>query len=281
MIWKVLTILVIVAAILGGTGYFVNEFYFKPQKLDLQEKVEAAQPAPTPPPDPSLAAFEALRPYLEADTPEAQTVIRGFLKEYPDSPLAKAARAALSRINGVLVLSPTPGPEKVTYTVVSGDSLVKIASKFKTGAELISRVNGLTTINLKIGQNLEIPQLDTSLVIDRAASTVTVMNRGEFFREYPVLSLKIPASASSGPVQTTVNDRFMLKGANRIAFGSKDFEGGERWILLGTAGLVIRSMPASGADGVTPPVPPGIVLAPTDAAEVFVLVNRGTPVTIR
>jgi len=281
MIWKALTILILVAAILGGTGYFVNEFHFKPKKLDLQEKEAAALPAPTPPPDPSIAAFETLRPFLESDTPEAQVAIRTFLTDYPESPLAKAARAALGRINGVLFLSPVPGPEKVTYTVVSGDSLVKIAAKFKTGAELISRANGLTTINLKIGQVLEIPQLDTSLVIDRAASTVTVMNRGEFFREYPIVSLKLPTSATSGTVQTTVNDRFMLKGANRVAFGSKDFDGGERWILLGTAGLAIRGMPAAGADGVVPAPPAGIVVSTTDAAEISVLVSRGTPVTIR
>ena len=50
-----------------------------------------------------------------------------------------------------------------------GDSLVKIASKFKSNAELIFRANNMETINLKIGQKLVIPQLDISVVVDRKA----------------------------------------------------------------------------------------------------------------
>lgn len=280
MIWKVLTILILIAAILGGAGFFVYETYLKPQKLDKLEQEAAAMPTPPPPPDPSIAAFEVVRPYLESDTPEARNALVGFVKSYPDSPLSKTAKAALGRINGALTLSPVPGPDKTTYTVVSGDSLVKIASKFKTGAELIYRANGLTTINLKIGQRLEIPQLDTAVVVDRAAGTVTVLNRGDFFREYVAESIKLPASMGKEPSKTAVSDKFMLKGSGRIPFGAKDYESGDRWIMLGSGGLAIRGMPAPGADGQKPPVPPGIVLSPGDAAELFVLVTKGTPVTI-
>lgn len=277
MIWKVLTVLVLIAAILGGTGYFVNQFYFVPKQLDLEERTAIAIPTPTPPPDPSIEVFETLKPMLESDTPESAAAISEFLKSYPESPMAGPARAALSRINGVVFFSPTPSNDRVAYSVVSGDSLVKIAAKFKTGAELISRVNGLTTINLKIGQPLMIPQIETAVVINRAAGTVTVTKGGEFFKEYTAQALKLPSSASSG----VVSDKFVLKGANRIAFGTKDFETGDRWISLGTSGAAIRSAPLPGADGVTPPTPPGVILSPSDAAEVFVLVKTGTPVTIQ
>lgn len=277
MIWKVLTVLVLIAAILGGTGYFVNQFYFVPKQLDLEERTAIAIPTPTPPPDPSIAVFETLKPMLESDTPESAAAISEFLKSYPESPMAGPARAALSRINGVVFFSPTPSNDRVAYSVVSGDSLVKIAAKFKTVAELISRVNGLTTINLKIGQALMIPQIETEVIINRAAGTVTVTKGGEFFKEYTAQALKLPASASSG----VVSDKFVLKGANRIAFGTKDFETGDRWISLGTSGAAIRSAPLPGADGVTPPTPPGVILSPSDAAEVFVLVKTGTPVTIQ
>ena len=281
MIWKILTILVLIAAIVGGTGYFVNQYYFVPKQLDLEERTAIAIPMPTPPPDPSIAVFETLKPMLESDSPESAEAVAGFLKAYPESPMVAPARAALSRINGVVFFSPTPSADRVAYSVVSGDSLVKIAAKFKTGAELISRVNGLTTINLKIGQALAIPQIETAVVIDRAAGTVTVTKGGEFFREYTAQALKLPNAASSGVANVTVSDKFVLKGANRIAFGTKDFETGDRWISLGTSGGAIRSAPLPGADGVTPPTPPGVILSPSDAAEVFVLVKTGTPVTIR
>lgn len=280
MIARVLVILFLAAAILGGSAYFAYELYLKPKKLDVEEKQMAAV-QPTPPPDPSLPAFETLKPQLELDTPEAMAAIAAFLNSYPESPMAPAARAALGRINAAQLLSPAPSPEKTMYSVVQGDSLVKIAAKFKTGAELIYRVNNLQTINLKIGQQLAVPKLDTSLVVDRAAKTVTVQNAGTFVREYPVTSLKLPPAASTGSVQTKVSDKLAMKGGARVAFGTKDYEGSDRWVLLGVAGVVLRGTPPPAADGSQPPPPPGIVLDPADAAEIFVLTTRGTPVTIK
>jgi len=281
MIARLLVILFLVAAILGGTAYFAYELYLKPKNLDVEEKKMVAISPPTPPPDPSLAVFETLKPVLELDTPEARTSIVEFLDTYPESPMAPAARAALGRINISQVLSPSPSPEKTTYTVAKGDSLVKIAAKFKTGAELIYRVNNLATINLQIGQELAIPKLDTSLVVDRAARVVTVQNAGTFLREYPIKALKLPPAAASGTVQTKVNDKLAMKGSARVAFGTKDYEGSDRWVMLGLSGVVIRGVPAPAADGTEVPMPPGIVLDPADASEIFVLTTRGTPVTIK
>ncbi len=281
MIWKTLTILVLIAAIAGGTWYFVYEFHLKPKKLDVQEKLAVAEAASTPPPDPAIAAFEALKPQLELNTPEAVAAIHAYLQSYPESAGARDARAALGRINAAAFFAPVAGLGKVEYSVVSGDSLVKIASKFKTSAELIYRVNGLTTINLKIGQPLLVPQIDTSLVIDRGAQSVTVRNNGEFFKEYTPLSFKLPPSVASGKIETKVNDKFMMKGSDRLAFGSKDYETGDRWIMLGTGGLALRSLPAPPTEGTPPPPPPGIVFTPEEAAEIFVLVTRGTPVIIQ
>ncbi len=280
MIFKVLTVLVLVAAILGGTGYFVYEFHFKPKKLDVEEKKVIAEAVPTPTPDPSEDAFKAISSSLTADTPEARDALLGFLRDYPDSVKAGEVKAAIGRINTALVLSPVPSADKVSYSVVSGDALVKIAAKFKSSAELIYRVNQLSTINLKIGQSLVIPQIETALVIDRTAGTVTVLNHGQFFKEYQSVSNKLPAAGSS-PLETKVSDKFMMKGDGRLAFGSKDYESGERWIVLAVPGAVIRSAPAAGADGVVPPMPPGLVLSPEDTAEIFVLVQRATPVTIK
>jgi len=278
MIARVIVILILVVAILGGTAYFGYELYLKPRKLDVEEKAQGVV-APTPPPDPSLAAFEALKPTLELNTPEAQAALQTFLETYPESPMASAARAALGRINAAMILTPSPSPDKTLYAVVKGDSLVKIASKFKTGAELLYAVNNLQTINLRIGQELAIPRLDTSLVIDRAAKTVTIQNAGAFVREYPIKSLKIPPT--SGTVQTKVSDKLAMKGDTRVAFGTKDYEGSERFVMLSLQGVMLRGAPAPAADGSEPPLPPGIVLEPADAAEIFLLTTRGTPVTIK
>ena len=280
MIARVLVILLLIAAILGGSAYFTYELYLKPKKLDVEEKKQTVV-APVAPPDPSPPAFELLKPVLELNTPEAQAAISVFLNNYPDSPMAPAARAALGRINAAELLSPSPSPGKTIYAVVKGDSLVKIAAKFKTGAELIYCLNNLHTINLQIGQQLVIPKLDTSLVVDRKAHTVTVMNGGVFVREYPVKALKLPASAATGSVQTKVGDKLAMKGNARVAFGTKDYEGSDRWVMLAPGGIVLRGTPPPADDGSETPMPSGIVLDPADAAEIYVLTTRGTPVTIK
>lgn len=296
MIWKTLVVLALVAAIGGGTWYFTYQFHLKPQKLDREEKIAAAEaPPPTPPPDPSIAAFENLKPQLGSDSPEAVAAINAFLEQFPTAPNAPEARAALGRINAAAFFSPFPGPGKTEYAVVSGDSLVRIASKFKTGAELIYRVNRLPNINLRIGQALMIPQFDASLVINRDAQSVTVMNQGVFFREYPAVSFRLPGAASAG-AEGKVSDKFVMADGKRLPFGDKGYEDGERFVLIGIGGLTIRSAPkpqesaAPEAAVETPdptatptpaPLPGGIVLSPEDAAEVFVLLSRGTPVTIQ
>ncbi len=279
MIARILVILVLVAAIAGGTAYFAHELYFKPKNLDVQEKVEAAVATPTP--DPSIPAFEKVKPLLESDSAEALQAFTDYLAAYPDSETTPAVRAALGRLNAALLLSPAPAADKTAYTVVKGDSLVKIAAKFKTWAELISAVNHLPNINLQIGQQLMIPQLDTALVVDRTAKTVTLLNAGAFVREYPILSLKLPGSANSGTLETKVGDKVAMKDSKRVAFGTKDYEGSDRWVILAASGVMLRATPAPAADGTETPMPAGIVLAPADASEIYTLTTRGTPVTIK
>jgi peptidoglycan endopeptidase LytE len=49
-------------------------------------------------------------------------------------------------------------PALVDYTVVSGDSLWKIARQFGTSVAKLKKINGLTTDHLSIGQKLKVPQ---------------------------------------------------------------------------------------------------------------------------
>ena len=241
MIVRVIVILTLVAALLGGSGYFLYESYFKPKKLDREEKKAVAAAPPVVPPDPSLPSYKKVKPLVEQDSTQAREALLAFLKEFPDSPKAPEVRTAIGRINVALVLSPVPLPEKESYTVQKGDSLSKIATKLKSGAELIYRANNLQTINLKIGQELVVPKLDTAIVVDRAKKTLTVSNAGQFFKEYPVRSIKISGAHGPGAIETKVLAKEAVKGTARISFGSKDYEGSERRVILATSGITIRA----------------------------------------
>lgn len=274
---RTLVIIFLVAGIFGGAAYFSYELYWKPQKLDAEDKVakaEAVQAAALPPPDYTLPVFEKAMAFQQkGDVAGARAALSDFIRSYPDSPKLAEAKQALGQINAGLIFSPG-GEGKTTYTVGKGDSLVKIASKTKSNAELIFRVNNMESINLQIGQQLAVPQLDTSIVVDHKAKTVTLFNNGEFLKEYPALSVKTGAVAAG--TKTKVSDKIALQGSNRVAFGDKNYSGSDRWVMLAASGLVIRGMPAE-AKG----PPPGIVVSQPDIEEIFLLVSRGTPVTIQ
>jgi hypothetical protein len=139
----------------------------------------------------------------------------------------------------------------------------------------------MTSINLQIGQQLLIPVVDTALVIDRANSTVSLMNAGVFFKEYPAVSMTLAGQASKGELEAKVIDRIARKSEVRVAFGAKDYAEAERTVLINPGNIVLRTPPAPPADGSTPPAPSGIVLTPSDFDEIYALVKSGTPVSIK
>jgi hypothetical protein len=281
MFIKALTILFLVAAILGGSGYFIYELYYKEKKLDVVEQTAVPTPTPAPTPHPALAAFDSLKPILAQNTVEARDAIAGHLANYPDSPKAAEARTALGRINLVLLRDPAATPSTILYTVKKGDSLDRIKSQFKSNSELIYWANGMTSINLQIGQQLLIPVADTALVIDRTASTVSLMNAGSFLKEYPAVSIVLSGQAAKGELEAKVADRIARKGEVRVAFGAKDYAEAERTVLINPGNVVLRTPPAPPADGSTPQAPSGIILSPSDFDEIYALVKSGTPVTIK
>ncbi|HVE15655.1 MAG TPA: LysM peptidoglycan-binding domain-containing protein [Chthoniobacterales bacterium] len=276
---KVVIVLALAAAIFGIVAFFAWKLYIKPEQIERQaEKAEASAPPPTPPPDYSLQALEAPMALKKAGKlPEARDALLNFIVQYPQSTKLADAKAAVGEINTQLVFTSDPGPDKLDYTVVGGDSLVKVSNKTKSNAELILRSNNLASIDLSVGQQLRIPQLDISLVIDRQAKTLSVLNKGQLFKEYPLLALDLPGAArGKDPVQTTIKDKIAIKGAGRVAFGSRDYVGSERWLMLGVTNAVIRGKPGDSAT-----MPPGIVVSQEDIEEIFPLVAQRTPVTIQ
>jgi len=272
MIIRALTILVLTALIFGTAAYFSYELYWKPQKLDrLDREAQAAAPISVTPTDYTLPAYEkAVQAQKSGDIAAGRAALMDFIANYPDSPNLSAAKKLLGELNSKQFFSPTDPTDKVIYTVASRDSLVRIASKFKSSAELIFRVNNLENINLQIGQKLSIPQVDAAVILNRKAHTITVNNKGQFFREYPIVSFKAP----SAPSGAKVTDKFGLKDSKRVPFGDKEYADCDRVIMI-SGGATIRGV----AEGGTPP--PGIVVSNDDVEEIFLLVSRGTPVTMQ
>jgi len=266
---KLLIVLLVAAGVLGGAAYFANELYFKPKKLDALEKVElarkAAEAAQPPPPDFTIAIFEEVR--KNTDPAALQAALADFLQVHPESTMAEEARALLGETNANLLFSSQATLDKVAYTVVKGDSLVKIAAQNQTSAEMLMRANNLLTHNLQIGQILLVPKFSPRIVINREARTLTLFNGDAFFKQYTLQGSAIPSAQS-----TKISDKIAMKDGKRVAFGTKEFVDADRTLMLAPpAGSLIRALAEP---------PSGLMLPRADLEEIYAVAPIGTPVVI-
>src|SRR5207249_10765310 len=122
--------------------------------------------------------------------------------------------------NLVILLTCYPCPAKTEYVWKSGDVLAKIAQKLKTTAELIMRMNNMSGTMLRIGDHLLISHPDFSMVIQRKANSVVLLNHGAFFKQYHVREAKLPGKQPA-KISAKVAETMAWKDGKRVGVGSK------------------------------------------------------------
>ena len=276
---KWLFALLLALVVFGGAALFSYYLFFKQEIAVRHEQRGDVTPAPTP--DISLPEFQAAAKLRQEDKPtEARNALSAFIQKYPTDLHAEEAKDLLGEVNIEILLSRTPSPEKQEYIVKPGDVLAVISRRLKTTPELIMRMNNLSGTMLHIGDRLLISHPEFSIVIQRKAKLVVLLDHGAFFKQYHVreekLSPKQPAK-----VTTKVAETMAWRDGKRVGFGTKEFLGSTRWIRLGAAAYTLYSVADSAHPDVTQPPPPsGLGLDATDLEELSGLVNNRTPVTI-
>jgi len=276
---KALVILLLSVVIFGGAAYFGYDIFIKPKKLAEQAQIEPERPAP---PDPTIPQFEEAMKLKTARKPvEARTALYAFIENYPYSTKIPEAEQALGEINAELFFSSVPTPDKEAYVIKSGDALAKIERRFKTTGELIMRTNNISSpTKLRIGDTLYIPKPEFSLLINRKEKTVTLLNKGLFFKKYRVKTWNIPAAKKTQPINAKITERIAWKEGERVASLAPEAVGAPRWIMTTATHYTIYTEPEEGAPAVQKP-PAGISLDRSEAEELAILVSRNTPVLIQ
>jgi LysM repeat protein len=268
--------------VIGASCWAIYQLYVHPQlALHAEQRRlerEAAKLAETPT-DPSEAAFNAASEQARTAGPAAARQIwRQFLENYPDSPRAGEARAVLSPLNLAALFSPEPTENKITHVVAKGDSLYKIARQNGVTIDLLARANNLQGTMLQIGQELVVPKTDIALIVDRPAMKLRLDDHGAFLCEFPLLSASLPALPEGIAGQSNVVDTPVEADGKRVTYGQKNYQEGRRMIILSPPGEMISGAPA---ETTTDRMPGGLVVKDADMAEIFVLLRRGVPVTIK
>jgi LysM repeat protein len=265
--------------IFGGAAWFGYNFVFKQDIQVRKEQRGEITPAPTP--DISLPEFQAAAKLRQdGKVPEARDALTAFIQKYPAGLHVEEAKDLLGEVNVDILLSRTPSPEKEEYIVKPGDVLQNVARKVKSTPELIMRMNNMSGTMLRIGERLLVSHPDFSLVIERKAKVVVLLNHGAFFKQYHVREAKL-GPKQPPKVTTKVAEIMAWRGGKRVGFGTKEFLGSTRWIRLGAPAYTIYAVAdATHPNLEQPPPPVGIGLAAGDVEELSGLVNNRTPVTI-
>jgi LysM repeat protein len=77
-------------------------------------------------------------------------------------------------------------PFAVLHQVAVGDSLIKLAGKYKTTVELLRRINGIKGDVLRIGQNLKVVPGGFDVAVDKSDFHLTVTKDGCWVREFRI-----------------------------------------------------------------------------------------------
>ncbi len=270
---------ILAVLIFGGAALFSYKIFIRPELVMRAERKAVATPVPTP--DISLPEFKAAEKLKnEGKLTEARAALTSFIQKYPSGLHVGEAQDLLGDVNVSILLSDYPAPEKEEYTVRSGDVLARIAGKFKSTPELIMRTNNLSGTMLRIGQKLLVSHPEFSILLQRNAKLLYLLDRDHFFKRYHILDEKLPGNPPP-KINTRVAEIMAWKNGKRVGLASPEFLNSTRWIRLGTPGFLIYSEP-DGAHQILdiPPPGEGIGMAASDVEELSSLVNTKTAVTI-
>ena len=273
---KLLVIAGLALGIFGGGGFVAYRLFFKTTDY---RKGKLNQAVVTPTPDQGITMLDQAKQQLaHGDRSDAAKILIALIQSFPDSIKSGDAKQMLGDLNIQAFFSSEPSPYKTEYIVVRGDSIMKIASKTKTAAELIFKTNSLESMIIQPGKRLIIPKGQFSLLINRKRQDLTLLNNGTFFRWYKPLEVKLPPKIAPG--QFKVREKVAWADGARVGFGEKKYLGSSRWIVVNDTGVTLYSETNPQTPNAQKPNT-GIMLGPTDMEELFALVTKETPVIVK
>jgi len=280
------------SAMVGAAYYW--EKVVKPQREVSQRMEVRERDGFSAKPDPGRKEYAAARELIRGgDLFAARERLAYLMRYYSDSVKYDEAKRILGEINVDLLVSTSPAPGKVHYTVQRGDSLSRIASQYGCTLDFIMRANGRKNTILQVGDKLWVAPLHFALEADVSERTLTAYrtSRGkpsdppaesgeEFFKEYPIVELDLPPTVPI-PYETSISEKTAWAGSRPMGFSVSrpSYHTAHRWLQTRKPGLVIQPVPED-LENASFEKRTGILLAEGDLKELYTIIRTGTPLRL-
>jgi hypothetical protein len=221
---------------------------------------------------------EAVRLLAMGAQPEGVKQLHELMVLYRESSRYEEAKRIVGEINVDRLLSKEPAPGKAEYIVKSGDALTRIANKAKSTIGYIMHVNGRMGSGLQKGDQLIVCPLEFSIVVKLSDKTVTLRSaEGKFFKDYPLLSYRIPSSTPSS-FDTEISALVVSTGARLVPVGTRQYVAAAKELRSNRRGAPLRSL---SGDAEKDKYVTGFILAREDIEELALIIRPGTKLHIR
>lgn len=211
---------------------------------------------------------------------KARDAYQKSVEKFPASANVSKAQEAVDNLNIKILFSP-PAGDFVLYEVQKGDTISRLAKKFKITRDLLVRVNDIRGDMLKYGKKLKIPKVKFGIIVDKSQNVLTLKANGEIIKTYKVATGK----NSSTPVGTfTITDKitdppWYPPGGGVIQAGDPKNVLGSRWLGISRPSYGIHG--TIDQDSIGRSVTEGCVrMKNSDVEELFAIIPEGTEVII-
>jgi hypothetical protein len=253
----------------GAVAIWIYEHQIKLPK-DITAEIKQMKGKDRKPPDPGLKRFDAAAELIRSNqVDKGKEALGKLLQQFPGSAACGEAKRIIGEINMDALYSRELVGGKKEYTVQRGDALNSITSRTGTTFEALTRINGLSSDKLQLGDKLFIVPMDFELKILAGAKKVWIMRQGTFFKEYDASSISLPPTlripATRDGVELEIGAKSAaLAGKNVPAF-SPEFLLSEKRVILVRKGTAASSNPITVLMMRTEPVPKAIPVIVAEA----------------
>ncbi len=226
---------------------------------------------------------EAAKYEAEGDKLKAKQAYDQIISNYPDYDKIEDVQEKLGAVNIDLIFSPAQMPQTISYEIVPGDSLGKLARKYNTTPQLIKRANGLKSDVIRTGEKLRMWTAPFNILINKSQNVLFLKSGEEVLKIYHVSTGKDNITpVGTFKIATKIEKPVWFRnGGTPIPSESPENELGSRWMGFDTD-------PHYGIHGTLHPesigqqVTAGCVrLKNEDVEELFDIIPVGTVVVIQ